>query len=179
MSPYASLPRRALNSRAGGFTLIELMIAIAIVGVLAAIAVPAFANYLARGRVSEAINYAQTCKTGFIEFYSTKGAVPTTNSDANCPTVATDNVRSVAITNNPPAVVVNLVNTSVLPTAIRNQSIILQPLNAAGARLNAANGDTIVSWRCSVGTSTAAALAGTAKTDAYNLVPAICRNDPV
>jgi type IV pilus assembly protein PilA len=160
-----------------GFTLIELMIAIAIVGVLAAIAVPAYSNYLARARVAEAVNYAQSCKTGYVEFYSTNGSLPTNNLQANCPNLVTANVQSVAITSTAgaagvPAVRVRLSTgaTSPLPSAIRDHVIVLQPLDTGGAALQ--NGDVVSAWRCSITTAAGAA----PSTLAQDLVPTICRN---
>lgn len=160
---------------AKGFTLIELMIAIAIVGVLAAIAVPAFTNYLARARVAEAINYAQSCKTGYLEYYATSGALPTSNDQANCPSITTDNVAGVTITSgtgvaNAPAIRMLLANAAPLPTEVRNHVIVIQPLNPGGTRLAA--GDRVENWRCSL-TTTAGAVAAN---NVREFVPAICRN---
>lgn len=160
------------RKKSQGFTLIELMIAIAIVGILASIAVPAFSNYLARARISEAINYAQSCKQGFIEFYATNGTFPTTNGQANCPSITTANVEAVTLSAR--GLVVQLSTGNTIPAAIRGQFIMLQPTTAAGAL--AVAGNNIVSWRCSL-SSTAAGAAATVA--AQDLVPAICRNNPV
>ena len=55
-----------------GFTLIELMIVVAIIGILAAVAIPAYQDYIARAQVSEAIYLLQSGKTGLAEYYGDK-----------------------------------------------------------------------------------------------------------
>jgi len=61
-----------------GFTLIELMIVVAIIGILAAVAIPAYQDYIARAQVTEAINLMGGVKTPVAEFYADKGTWPTT-----------------------------------------------------------------------------------------------------
>jgi type IV pilus assembly protein PilA len=65
-----------------GFTLVELMITVAIVGILAAIAVPAYSDYIKRSQVSEALIYMDASKTNVSEAYMTNGLMPATNADA-------------------------------------------------------------------------------------------------
>jgi type IV pilus assembly protein PilA len=59
-----------------GFTLIELMIVVAIIGILAAVAIPAYSDYTARSQVTEAVGLASGYKTGFAEYYADRGIWP-------------------------------------------------------------------------------------------------------
>jgi type IV pilus assembly protein PilA len=63
-----------------GFTLIELMIVVAIIGILAAIAIPAYQNYTIRAQVTEGMTLADGWKTAVAEYYANKGSWPTTAS---------------------------------------------------------------------------------------------------
>ena len=65
-----------------GFTLIELMIVVAIIGILAAIAIPQYQNYVARAQVSEALSLASGGKVALAEYFNTNGTFPANNSDA-------------------------------------------------------------------------------------------------
>ncbi|HGH6660500.1 TPA: pilin [Neisseria meningitidis] len=71
-----------MNTLQKGFTLIELMIVIAIVGILAAVALPAYQDYTARAQVSEAILLAEGQKSAVTEYYLNHGKWPGDNSDA-------------------------------------------------------------------------------------------------
>ena len=64
-----------------GFTLIELMIVVAIIGILAAVAIPAYQDYIARAQVSEAVSLSASAKTPLAEYFSDKGAWPANASD--------------------------------------------------------------------------------------------------
>jgi type IV pilus assembly protein PilA len=74
-----------------GFTLIELMIVVAIIGILAAIAIPAYQDYTIRSKVTELINAAGVCKTSVAEYYQAVGLFPTDETKAGCSNVGTAN----------------------------------------------------------------------------------------
>ena len=65
-----------------GFTLIELMIVVAIIGILAAIAIPAYQDYTIRAQVSEGLNLTGACKAAVTEYYQDQGAFPADNATA-------------------------------------------------------------------------------------------------
>lgn len=66
-----------------GFTLIELMIVVAIIGILAAVAIPMYLDYAVRGQVAEGINLAGGAKTAVAEFYQEHGDFPADNTEAS------------------------------------------------------------------------------------------------
>jgi len=71
-----------------GFTLIELMIVVAIIGILAAIALPAYQDYTKRAHVSEGLTVAAAAKTGVSEFWASNGRLPDNNTSAGLPSAA-------------------------------------------------------------------------------------------
>ncbi len=80
-----------------GFTLIELMIVVAIVGILAAIALPAYQDYVIRSKMSEAVVATAACKTSISEYVSTKNAWPPDADTAGCSTLATQYVSGLTV----------------------------------------------------------------------------------
>jgi len=65
-----------------GFTLIELMIVVAIIGILAAVAIPQYQNYVARAQVAEALSLASGAKVAVAEYFNTNGTFPADNTEA-------------------------------------------------------------------------------------------------
>ena len=80
-----------------GFTLIELMIVVAIVGILAAIALPAYQDYIVRSKMSEGVAAIAACKTSVSEYASTKQAWPTDATSAGCSNVASQYLASMVV----------------------------------------------------------------------------------
>lgn len=84
-----------------GFTLIELMIVVAIVGILSALALPAFQDRTARAQVVEALTLAEAQKSAVVEYYATEGSFPSNNAEAGIPeTISGKYVNSVVIADN-------------------------------------------------------------------------------
>jgi type IV pilus assembly protein PilA len=79
-----------MNRIQKGFTLIELMIVVAIIGILAAIAIPAYQDYTIRAQVSEGLNLAAAAKAAVAESYLNTGVAPATRTAAGMSATLTD-----------------------------------------------------------------------------------------
>jgi type IV pilus assembly protein PilA len=80
-----------------GFTLIELMIVVAIVGILAAVAIPAYMDYVARSKVSEGMATLGACKTSVSEYAQVQNAFPADQVTAGCGAVLTHYVSGLSV----------------------------------------------------------------------------------
>ena len=117
-----------------GFTLIELMIVVAIIGILAAIAIPQYAEYTNRARVSEGLQLAAGAKTAVAEYFSSQNTWPADNNDAGV-AAATDikgnNVTSVTVANG--AITIAYAGLSASTCGSATPSLTISPTDAKGS----------------------------------------------
>ena len=132
-----------------GFTLIELMIVIAIVGVLAVVALPAYQDYTARAQMSEALTLAEGQKSAVVEYYSDKGTFPSSNADAGiaaASTITGKYVKSVSVSSVsgtiPTANITATMKSSGVNKDISGKTLILEGKQNAGS----------FDWTCKKGT---------------------------
>ena len=117
-----------------GFTLIELMIVVAIIGILAAIALPAYQDYTKRSHVSEGLSLAGAAKTAVAEYFSSLGTMPDNNTNAGLAASGDINGNAVSSVN-----VNNGLITVTYNTKVTNSSTLqISPTTSAGG----------VKWAC-------------------------------
>jgi len=136
-----------------GFTLIELMIVVAIIGILAAVAIPAYQDYTIRAQVSEGMSLAGGAKTAVAEFYTQRGTMPADNGAAglaNATDIVGTYVSAVTISNG----VIEVSYGNDANTIIAAETLVVSPVTSAGS----------VAWNCKPGTL------------ATKYLPSDCRN---
>jgi type IV pilus assembly protein PilA len=164
-----------LNKVQKGFTLIELMIVVAIIGILAAIAIPAYQDYTIRAKVTEGIGLADAAKTAVAEAYQSgdmKGVtalalswIPTQAASKYVKSVAVDGTGLITVTY------------SAIVPQLTNKTLVLQPF--INTQVLATNQQGSIDWGCGTLTAAAAAANGLTLPTLGNLdaryTPASCK----
>ncbi|PJK00510.1 prepilin-type cleavage/methylation domain-containing protein [Lysobacteraceae bacterium NML91-0213] len=124
-----------------GFTLIELMIVVAIIAILAAIALPAYQDYVARSQVSEGMSLSAGAKTAVAEYYANHGAYPANNAAAGVSPAGSITGKYVSGTTIANGVITVAYAKTATSAKVRGGSLALSPTDRGGS----------IEWACAAG----------------------------
>ena len=147
--------QRPCGTLRGAFTLIEIMIVVIILGILAAIVIPAYQDYVVRSQVTEGVSLATEAKSAMWDFVSNKGRFPGNNASAGLPTATSISgtyVSKVDVSNGKITVYFNQPKSY---SRIKTQTLVLSPITHGGS----------ISWDCANNS-----------TLAKQYLPPLCRN---
>ena len=129
-------------TKQGGFTLIELMIVVAIIGVLSAVAIPQYQNYVARAQVSEGFSLLASGKMAVAEYYNENGTYPADNATARLSAANTIIGKYVGSVTVDAGKLTVAFNTTTAHSKLQGKNFVLVPTDNGGS----------ISWACGVGT---------------------------
>jgi len=158
-----------MNVLSRGFTLIELMIIVAIVGILAAVALPAYQNYAARAKISEVMLALSGCRTTITETVQVVMSLPLGGDwfcESSAGTTVSQYVETIE-TSDEGAIRVEIRNVN---SIVNGQHIMMRPWPDLARSADVQPGDYIALWDCGA--------APTNSNDILNMIPGSCRASP-
>jgi type IV pilus assembly protein PilA len=147
-----------MSASRSGFTLIELMIVVAIIGILATIAIPAYQDYTVRTKITEGLNLSAPVKFAVAESFNARGIMPADNLALDLPApgaISSKYVASVTVSDGAITILYASAGVGGNPT-MNGASLTLTPTDNGGS----------LTWRCAIG----------GRSDLYRYLPAECRN---
>jgi type IV pilus assembly protein PilA len=136
-----------MKRHAQGFTLVELMIVVAIVGVLAAVALPAYQDYTKKAKMSELMLATSNCRTIITETLQSAPAMPTEPNAWGCESTSQSSKYVLAVTTDATGTV-TVKATGFSDDAIDNKILTLKPFGDVAATTPPSAGQAVAVWRC-------------------------------